>query len=457
MRLRELLFGTSLPCREDGVVDILIRGDAGACAGALCCCDGIGAEANAFSAYRAGARLFLCDRYPAIPSDATVLVSEDYTRDYGRICYNFYGADSLGFPVIGVLGGRERLAEAGLIQNLLDRCGRKCVFIGDDGYRIGEKTVLYTQHPCGAKECFHALADAKRQGCRAAVVHLPYHSVRDGFSGALRFSVLSYHGEEYAEELSEVPLMIVSGDGADGVFPGSLWKRYGTKHDDDIRFLKNVSVSFREAVSLSVNGRSCTVGIPVIGSLALDAIGAAIGVCTAVGMPLDLCLGTLPYARSVGAAEVFAEEDGVTYLLDASFRPRDVEALVCEVRRRVTGRLICVAGCVGMRDRDRRAPVGKIFERYADLIYLTADDPGYEPVVRICEEMLSEVAVRERFLIEAERTEAIRRAVLDARAGDAVLCIGKGYEPYQRIGGLSTPYSEAEAIRVAIRERRERK
>jgi UDP-N-acetylmuramoyl-L-alanyl-D-glutamate--2,6-diaminopimelate ligase len=154
----------------------------------------------------------------------------------------------------------------------------------------------------------------------------------------------------------------------------------------------------------------------------------------------------LKEVSATSSLEIIAEQKGALYLLDASYTPTDTERALHAVREHTRGRLIVVIGCVGMRDNDRRAPIGRALDDYADRIYLTADDPGFEPVSSICAEILSDVTDASKFDVIPQREDALRATSAGARRGDTVLLIGKGYEPYQLIGSKRVPYSEREAL-----------
>jgi len=111
------------------------------------------------------------------------------------------------------------------------------------------------------------------------------------------------------------------------------------------------------------------------------------------------------------------------------------------------GRLICVFGCGGDRDRGKRAMMGAIAARNADQVVLTSDNPrGEDPleiITEILEGVLGESPSAQPPLVIADRREAIVAAIAGAGAGDVVLIAGKGHEDYQESAGRRVPFLDA--------------
>ena len=130
----------------------------------------------------------------------------------------------------------------------------------------------------------------------------------------------------------------------------------------------------------------------------------------------------------------------------------DALANVLSTLREITpGRLICVFGCGGDRDRAKRPTMGAAVERVADLPIVTSDNPRTEEPAAIIAEILPGFSVHMP-VVEPERLEAIRRALALQGPADTVLIAGKGHETYQEIRGVKHPFSDAEAVRRCLAE-----
>jgi UDP-N-acetylmuramoyl-L-alanyl-D-glutamate--2,6-diaminopimelate ligase len=118
------------------------------------------------------------------------------------------------------------------------------------------------------------------------------------------------------------------------------------------------------------------------------------------------------------------------------------------------GRIITVFGCGGDRDRSKRAPMGEAAGSLSDVVILTSDNPRTEDPEKILSD--AEEGLRHThkpYEKIADRREAIRRAILEARTGDLVLIAGKGHEDYQIIGRETFHFDDREVARAALTER----
>jgi UDP-N-acetylmuramoyl-L-alanyl-D-glutamate--2,6-diaminopimelate ligase len=118
-------------------------------------------------------------------------------------------------------------------------------------------------------------------------------------------------------------------------------------------------------------------------------------------------------------------------------------------RELATGRVLCVFGCGGDRDRTKRPLMGRIAADLADLAIVTSDNPRSEDPHAIIEEVV--VGGRDRLEVEPDRRAAITRALEDAGAGDVVVIAGKGHEQGQEVGGTVLPFDDREVAREALR------
>jgi UDP-N-acetylmuramoyl-L-alanyl-D-glutamate--2,6-diaminopimelate ligase len=116
------------------------------------------------------------------------------------------------------------------------------------------------------------------------------------------------------------------------------------------------------------------------------------------------------------------------------------------------GKLICIFGCGGDRDPGKRSQMGTIAERLADSVVLTSDNPRSEDPQAIIDGILAGFARPPR--VQPDRGRAIADAVADADERDVILIAGKGHEPYQEIAGVRHPFSDTEAAKSALAERR---
>ncbi len=117
------------------------------------------------------------------------------------------------------------------------------------------------------------------------------------------------------------------------------------------------------------------------------------------------------------------------------------------------GRLHCVFGCGGDRDRSKRAPMAAAAERAADCLVLTSDNPRSEDPQAIILQALQGLQQPDRAIVEADRARAIRRVIFDAAPVDLICIAGKGHETTQEVSGRKLPFSDTAVAAEALAER----
>ena len=183
---------------------------------------------------------------------------------------------------------------------------------------------------------------------------------------------------------------------------------------------------------------------------------AAIAVCEGLDIPPRLIYAGLERARVPGRMEVFASAGGtVTAIVDYAHNRMSFEALFRSTQAEYPGRrIVTVFGCPGLKALDRRRDLGEISGKYSDLVVLTEEDSGEEDTLSICGQIAAHVAEQGcRYLIEPNRGEAIRQAVLSCREPSVLLITGKGEETRQKRGReyIDTP-TDVEYVRSFLQE-----
>jgi UDP-N-acetylmuramoyl-L-alanyl-D-glutamate--2,6-diaminopimelate ligase len=179
---------------------------------------------------------------------------------------------------------------------------------------------------------------------------------------------------------------------------------------------------------------------------ALGALAAA----RLVGIEDDAIARGLESVRGVpGRFESVDEGQPFAVIVDYAHKPGALEQVLRTARELATGRVICVVGCGGDRDRAKRPVMGRLASELADLAVVTSDNPRSEDLLAIIEEVVAGAASEVE--VEPDRATAIARAVESAREGDVVVIAGKGHEQGQTIGDRTLPFDDREVARDALR------
>ncbi|MCB1801027.1 MAG: UDP-N-acetylmuramoyl-L-alanyl-D-glutamate--2,6-diaminopimelate ligase [Gammaproteobacteria bacterium] len=170
-------------------------------------------------------------------------------------------------------------------------------------------------------------------------------------------------------------------------------------------------------------------------------------------MPLASALNALGKVQPVlGRMMTFVAPRRPRVVVDYAHTPDALEHVLTALRAHVPGRLVCVFGCGGDRDRGKRPQMGEVASRLADQIVLTDDNPRSEDPQHIVNEILAGMDGRENVIVEHDRASAIRDSIAGADSEDLVLIAGKGHEDYQEIAGKRRPFSDIEQVRLALQD-----
>ena len=153
-----------------------------------------------------------------------------------------------------------------------------------------------------------------------------------------------------------------------------------------------------------------------------------------------------------GRFETVDEGQPFTVVVDYAHKPGALENVLQTARGLTQGRLICVFGCGGDRDRGKRPQMGRIATELADVVVVTSDNPRSEDPQTIVDEVLAGTVGEPE--VELDRRLAIVRAIELAEPGDVVVIAGKGHEHGQEVAGRTTPFDDREVARQALRAER---
>jgi UDP-N-acetylmuramoyl-L-alanyl-D-glutamate--2,6-diaminopimelate ligase len=140
-------------------------------------------------------------------------------------------------------------------------------------------------------------------------------------------------------------------------------------------------------------------------------------------------------------------------LVDYAHTPDGLENALAACRPFTNGRLICVFGCGGDRDRAKRPQMGEIAARLADSVVVTSDNPRTEDPLRILDDVLAGIPSGAEVVVEEDRARAIASAIATAGEDDLVLIAGKGHEDYQILGTRKIHFDDREEAEKALRLR----
>jgi UDP-N-acetylmuramoyl-L-alanyl-D-glutamate--2,6-diaminopimelate ligase len=168
----------------------------------------------------------------------------------------------------------------------------------------------------------------------------------------------------------------------------------------------------------------------------------------------DACRALAHITPPPGRMQTFGGNAHPLVVVDYAHTPDALEKVLATLREIVSGgRLICVFGCGGNRDRGKRPLMGQAASKGADEVWVTSDNPRNEEPRRIIDDILGGTGGATpdgRVRVEPDRARAIFEAIGGAHQGDVVLIAGKGHEDYQEIAGERLPFSDVAVARKAL-------
>lgn len=184
----------------------------------------------------------------------------------------------------------------------------------------------------------------------------------------------------------------------------------------------------------------------LVGSFNVDNFAGVAALALAQGFELSVLEKMLKSPLGVpGRLEKVSDQPAV--FIDFAHTPDALENVFSSLRPLVNGKLKCVFGCGGDRDKDKRPKMGEIVELYCDEFIITSDNPRTEDPRLIIENILAGVQKTKIFEIEVDRKTAIEKALASLGPGDCLVVAGKGHEKYQIIGDEKKDFDDVQVVK----------
>ena len=276
--------------------------------------------------------------------------------------------------------------------------------------------------------------------------HMDYHpTVEHYFAAKMRL---------FTELLEPGQTAVVYLDGPAGDEVVARARKRGLKlitvgpRGETLRLLGVSREGFAQQIEIAHEGRTHVVRLPLVGAYQVSNALVAAGLALATGGDARRVLMALEGLKGVkGRLDIAGERNGGLAVVDYAHKPEALIAALDACRPFATGKLICVFGCGGDRDKGKRPLMGQIAVERADVTIVTDDNPRSENPASIRAEILT--AARGAIEI-GDREQAIRAAVGMMGPGDVVLVAGKGHETGQIVGNTVLPFSDHEALAAAL-------
>jgi len=385
--------------------------------------------------------------------DVPQLVVPDARRAMAPVADEFFGRPSEELQVAGVTGTNGKTTTAFLMYSIFAAAGRRPGLLGTIESRVGGERRPAIRTTPEAIDVQRALREMLDAGDRSCAMEATSHGSELGRLDGVRFSALVFTNlsqdhldfHETMERYFEAKRrLFVESRPPAAINIGNDWgRKLAADRPDALTFGfaddAEIAPAELDGIDLKLRGRFN----------AENALGA-LAASRLLGIEDEAIARGLEAVRGVpGRFESVVEGQPFEVIVDYSHKPEALESVLRTARDLATGRVICVFGCGGDRDRGKRPLMGRIASELADLAIVTSDNPRSEDPRAIIDEIL--VGVEGDVEVEPDRAAAIERAISAADGGDVVLIAGKGHEQGQEFADRTIPFDDREVARDVLR------
>ncbi len=395
----------------------------------------------------------------------------------------FYDHPSAKMNVIGVTGTNGKTTVANLINHVLEFAGRRTGLIGTNKYIVNKKSfeathttpesvdlnaLLFMMHQenvefAAMEVSSHSLALRRVYGIdfdtavftNLSPEHLDFHENMDEYYRTKKLlfdSLQPYNLKNHAT----TAVYNVDDDYGKRIVGDTAAQRISYGFRDSDYKASNLSMSF-EGMSFDVRysgdkERVIKIESWLTGKFNVYNILAAIAAVRTFEISFDLIISAVKSFPQVdGRFNVIKLRNGAIAIIDYSHTPDSLLNALTTIGQIMKqqgtrkGKIICVFGCGGNRDKSKRPVMGNIASAHSDQLIVTSDNPRFEEPLSIINEITSGIKTN-NFAVEEDRKKAIELALGQSESGDVVLIAGKGHESYQEIKGVKYHLSDREIV-----------
>lgn len=414
-----------------------------------------------------GAAVVICDHNIGIRN---CIVVENTREAYALMCANYYGNCHRKLKMIGVTGTNGKTTTTFIIKKILEENGYKVGVVGTVDVMIGNEKYPSDYTTPNPSVLHRYLYMMKMAGCDVCIIEASSQALSQERTYGIHFDIgvftnltrehLDYHGsmEEYAKAkailMRNSSVCIIN---ADDSFAEMMKRNAAEKvvtfaidGNADIK-AENVKLNHGGVVyTLACESGRYEIAYDVIGKFSVYNSLAALAVGIVMKVDMKRAVRAVAEMKTVrGRIEKIPNNRNIHILIDFAHTPDSLENVLKTVRDIYDKRIITVFGCGGDRDRTKRPLMGRIACKYSDLVYVTSDNPRTEDPEQIIDDIVGNID-KNNYIRTADRTQAIKAAIVEAEPGDTVLIAGKGHERYQILGTEKIHYDEREIVKQIL-------
>ena len=406
--------------------------------------------------------------------NVTYVKVKDTRIALAKLAAKYYDNPASKLKMIGITGTKGKTTTAYMIRDILLASGKKTGMIGTIYNTYGDKKIEAIRTSPESLDLQKLLKDMVDADMEYVVMEVSSHALDLDRVYGIHFIIgvftnlsqehLDYHKtmENYlnakAKLFENSDFAIIN---SDDIYTPRLERiikcktaKYGLDNEANITAVdvrvNNNYVDFK----MYINKMLQTVTINIPGRYTVYNALAAIAVTSMLGAQMDAILTALGEIRVPGRSEVVDIQKTFAVIIDYAHTPSSLEAILQNTKRYAKGRIICVFGCGGNRDEEKRPLMGEIAGKYADFTVITTDNPREESPKKIMKDIEEGIKrTKGLYKVIENRKEAIKFAMRIAWKNDTIIIAGKGHETYQLLkGNKKIKFDEREIVKQIANE-----
>lgn len=442
--------------------------------GVFVCISGAVVDGHTFveEVVQKGITAVVVEKEVSAPEGVTIIRVDSTRLALACMSAAFFGYPAKELKTIGITGTKGKTTTSYMVKSILEKTGFKTGLIGTIETIIGDKhipAVNTTPESYIVQKTFREMVEA---GIECVVMEVSSQGLMLHRVGGFTFDYGIFTNlepdhigpnehkdfDEYMHckgmlfKQCKVGIVNIDDEHVEGVLEGHTCEleSFGFSEKADLR-ASNVELLNQPGflgVSYEISGKmNMKVAIDVPGNFSVYNSLAAISICRHFGVKDEAIIEALKGIRVKGRVELLSVSDHYTMMIDYAHNAMSLESLLTTLRQYNPKRLVCMFGCGGNRSKLRRFEMGEVSSKLADLTVVTSDNPRNEEPQAIMDDILTGVKKADgEYVMIADRKEAIRYCMVNAKEGDVIVLAGKGHEDYQEIQGKKYHMDERELV-----------
>lgn len=400
----------------------------------------------------------------SIKTSVPTILVDNPNNELANLCSKFYNHPESKLELIGITGTNGKTSVAEIVKELLNNCG----YLGTNGIICSKFNEKIRNTTPDADRLFKYLDMFLNAGCKYVSMEASSEALLHNRLNNIMFKVgvitnitedhLNVHKtirsyvsckQRIINHIEENGFLILNSD--DKYFEETKKKAnckiltYGKK-ESDLRIIKFQEYIDKTIITIKYQNKLHNIISPLLGEFNVYNLCAGILVLLALGKTIYEIIPNIERITTPSGRMEFINKNNFHIIIDYAHTPDAFNKIYSFLKKVKKGRIITVTGSAGGREHEKRSLMGKIVLDNSDYVIFTMDDPRYEDVNDIIDELVSG-SNKTNYKRIIDREKAIRKALSLAKKDDIVLIAGKGDDNYMAIGEEYLQYSDKGVIK----------